>query len=78
MSCCGSRRRALAAPLPALARAPAPRPAPAPRFLYLGTVERALRGPASGRLYRVEPGGTIESEPGDARALLATGLFRPA
>ncbi len=81
MSCC-SNRRVQATPFSAL-RAAAARTPPAaiPTGLqstlrYTGSTELALRGPVTGQVYRVGPRRrTIDAHPGDAAALLRTGLF---
>lgn len=80
MSCC-SDRRATAAPLPAL-RAAALKPAPRATqqggtlLHFTGSANLALRGPFSGKVYRIAPSHRmIAAHPDDVAALLRTGLF---
>ncbi len=81
MSCCSDRRVA-ATPFAALrAAAAAPPPAPiaaGPQTMlrYTGSTELALRGPASGQVYRIGAGRRmVTAHPDDRDALLRTGLF---
>ncbi len=84
MTCCSGRRAAAAAAAtPLLAPAvPVPvrrLPAAGGLLAYTGDATLALRGPASGRIYRVAPGGRpFEADPRDVDALLRCGLFRRA
>ena len=80
MSCCGSARRQWAARHGSGRAAASPPEPPAPQnavaLRYGGGADMALRGPASGRIYRVGTDRrTLEADPRDAEALLATGLF---
>ena len=81
MSCCSDRRAAFA-PAPRLRAAADPPPPvePAPvaavALRYLGDTSLALRGPFSGRVYRVGPEAQdIDADARDAEALLRTRLF---
>jgi hypothetical protein len=79
MSCCESRRSlapALLAALPPAASRPVPPQTDSIQLRYTGSVERALRGPVSGHVYRVGQGRSfVSASSGDAEALLRTGLF---
>lgn len=82
MSCCSNRRAALTT-TPQL-RAATPMPSPAPTspqsgqpLGYTGQVAIALRGPFSGRVYRVSPDARqIDADARDVAALLRTGQFQ--
>jgi hypothetical protein len=82
MSCCGSRRMQLSESV-GQARRAAPEPPPerlpatGAELRYTGAADLALRGPASGRVYRVGPARRqLLVETADAAALLRTGLFQ--
>lgn len=80
MSCCSSRRGALAAAPQLRAAAPIAPPArtsSADRQLrYRGQAAMVLRGPFSGRVYELTPSAAdLAADPGDVEALLRTGLF---
>jgi len=79
VSCCGSARMQITARYGATPTSPAPQP-PLPEgavpLRYAGGADMALRGPASGRIYRVGRGNrALRADPRDAQALIATGLF---
>lgn len=88
MSCCGQRRAILRAPTPVSAAPPPPEPtrvapvAAGERRVaveYLARASVAVRGAATGRLYRfgaAEPRQHVEER--DAAALLRTRFFRRA
>ena len=82
MACCGSRRTSLAAYHHGHRATPPPEPAPpadAVPLRYTGGADLALRGPASGRVYRVGPRRRDAlAEGADVPALVATGLFAQA
>ncbi len=78
MTCCSGRRAAVVAPLLAAAVPPPGRSMPAAGGLltYTGDAALALRGPASGSIYRVAPNGRpFEADLRDVDALLRCGLF---
>lgn len=79
MPCCSSRRSGMTL-APPLRAAPVTTTAPAlsgPSPQYTGAASLALRGPASGRIYRVGPGRRqIMADSRDIAALLNTGQFR--
>jgi hypothetical protein len=75
MSCCGDRRRDSRPLRPPAPSAPGP-PAVPTDLVYSGTAELSLRGPASGRVYRVgRARRRVQVDAADAPALLGTGLF---
>ncbi len=81
MSCCSDRRAAIA-PAPRLRAAAEPPPpvepppAAAVALRYRGDTPLALRGPFSGRVYRVGPKAhDVDADARDAEALLRTLLF---
>jgi hypothetical protein len=83
MSCCGQQRRAVRERFAGARRAPQiPPPAEALEAVpldYRGEAPLTLRGPVSGAVYSTGPAGArVLAHPGDAAALLATGLFAPA
>ncbi len=85
MSCCSQRRHAspAAPPLRAAAAgaaaAPAASAAATQRLRYLRDASLALRGPFSGRVYRVDArSAVIDADARDAEPLLRTALFERA
>jgi hypothetical protein len=84
MPCCGSRRIELAARFHAAPRALAESPDPIRQeavvaLRYSGSAKLALRGPATGRVYRIGPRmRQLSADARDADALIRTGLFVPA
>lgn len=82
MGCCSSKRgfrQSVLRPLVAAPPPPVQPPAETVSLHYVGRHELALKGPVSGRIYRVGIGArAIAAAPADVPGLVASGLFERA